>query len=105
VSDLILLVYRSQSAAFVAGEALAVLQQEAGTEPEDIVVVTRDVTGRISVNLVQDRPAADQPRTSWARPGGWAGSRRTGCLGGDRAGDGAVGGGGGGCEFLQPLGL
>lgn len=50
VSDLILLVYRSQSAAFVAGEALAVLQQEAGTEPEDIVVVTKDATGRVSVN-------------------------------------------------------
>lgn len=54
MSDLILLVYRSQSAAFVAGEALAVLQQEAGTEPEDIVVVTRDVTGRISVNQSTD---------------------------------------------------
>ena len=54
MSDLILLVYRSQSAAFVAGEALAVLQQEAGTEPEDIVVVTRDPTGRVSVNQSTD---------------------------------------------------
>jgi len=54
VSDLILLAYRSQSAAFVAGEALAVLQQEAGTEPEDIVVVTRDATGRVSVNQSTD---------------------------------------------------
>lgn len=50
MSDLILLFYRSQSAAFVAGEALAVLQQEAGTEPEDIVVVTKNATGRVSVN-------------------------------------------------------
>jgi uncharacterized membrane protein len=50
VSDLILLVYRSASAGFVAGEALAVLQQEAGIEPEDIVVVTKDATGRVTVN-------------------------------------------------------
>ena len=50
MSDLILFVYRSHSAAYVAGEALAVLQQEAGTEPEDIVVVTRHATGRVSVN-------------------------------------------------------
>ncbi|KAM3107445.1 DUF1269 domain-containing protein [Phormidesmis sp. 146-33] len=50
MSDLILLSYSSPSAAFVAGEALAVLQQEAGVEPEDIVVVTRDATGRVTVN-------------------------------------------------------
>lgn len=54
MSDLILLVYRSQDAAFGAGQALAVLQQEAGTEPEDIVVVTRDATGRVSVNQSTD---------------------------------------------------
>jgi uncharacterized membrane protein len=50
VSDLIILVYRSQTAAFVAGEALAALQQQAGTEPEDIVVVTKAGTGHVSVN-------------------------------------------------------
>jgi uncharacterized membrane protein len=50
VSDLIVAVYRSQNAAFVAGETLAVLQQSAGTEPEDIVVVTRDKTGRVAIN-------------------------------------------------------
>ncbi len=50
MSDLILAVYRSQSAAFVAGESLAALQQAAGTEPEDIVVITRDKAGRVSVN-------------------------------------------------------
>lgn len=50
MSDLIIAAYRSQNAAFVAGESLAVLQQEAGTEPEDIVVITRDGTGRVSVN-------------------------------------------------------
>jgi uncharacterized membrane protein len=60
VSDLILLVYRSQNAAFVAGEALALLQQEAGTEPEDIVVVTRDATGRVSVSQSTDL-ATGQP--------------------------------------------
>lgn len=50
MSDLIIVLYGSQNAAFVAGEALAALQQEAGTEPEDIVVVTRAETGRVSVN-------------------------------------------------------
>jgi uncharacterized membrane protein len=50
LSDLIIAAYRSQNAAFVAGESLAALQQEAGTEPEDIVVVTRDATGRVSIN-------------------------------------------------------
>ncbi len=50
MSDLIIAVYRSQNAAFVAGESLAALQQEAGTEPEDIVVITRDATARVSVN-------------------------------------------------------
>lgn len=50
MSDLILLAYRTPGAAFVAGEALAVLQQEAAVEPEDIVVVTRDAAGRVTVN-------------------------------------------------------
>lgn len=50
MSDLIIAAYRSQNAAFVAGERLAALQQEAGTEPEDIVVVTCDAMGRVSVN-------------------------------------------------------
>ena len=50
MSDLIILAYSSQEAAFVAGEALAALQQDAGTEPEDIVVVTRDASGKVSVN-------------------------------------------------------
>jgi uncharacterized membrane protein len=60
VSDLIILVYRSQTAAFVAGEALAALQQETGTEPEDIVVVTKAATGRVSVNQSIDL-ATGQP--------------------------------------------
>lgn len=60
MSDLILLAYRSQSAAFVAGEALAVLQQQAGTELEDIVVITRDGAGRVSVNQSTDL-ATGQP--------------------------------------------
>lgn len=50
MSDLIVAVYRSETAAFVAGENLVALQQTAGTEPEDIVVVTRDKTGRVAVN-------------------------------------------------------
>jgi uncharacterized membrane protein len=54
LSDLIIAVYRSQNAAFVAGESLAALQQEAGTEPEDIVVITRDANGRVSVNQSVD---------------------------------------------------
>ena len=50
MSDLIIAVYRSQTAAFAAGEALAAFQQSAGTEPEDIVVVTRDKSGRVTIN-------------------------------------------------------
>jgi uncharacterized membrane protein len=50
VSDLVIIVYRSLDAAYVAGENLAALQQEAGVEPEDIVVVTRNADGRVSVN-------------------------------------------------------
>lgn len=50
MSDLIISVYRSQAAAFAAGEKLAALQRTAGTEPEDIVVITRSAEGRIGVN-------------------------------------------------------
>ena len=50
MSDLIILVYRNQTEAYVSGETLVVLQQEAGTEPEDIVVVTKAADGRVSVN-------------------------------------------------------
>lgn len=50
VSDLIIAVYGSQTAAFVAGESLAALQQDAGVEPEDIVVVTRSAAGRVALN-------------------------------------------------------
>ncbi|MGL4235158.1 DUF1269 domain-containing protein [Tabrizicola sp.] len=50
MSDLIVIVYRSLDAAFVAGENLAALQQEAGTEPEDIVVITGNGKDRVSVN-------------------------------------------------------
>jgi uncharacterized membrane protein len=54
MSDLIIAVFSTQNAAFVAGEMLASLQQEAGTEPEDIVVVTQDGTGRLSVHHSTD---------------------------------------------------
>lgn len=50
MSDLIIAVYRSETAAFVAGDNLVALQQAAGTEPEDIVVVTKDASGRVSMN-------------------------------------------------------
>jgi uncharacterized membrane protein len=50
MSDLILAFYRTPSHAFAAGEALAAFQRSAGTEAEDIVVVTRDGSGRIQVN-------------------------------------------------------
>ncbi|MFM7336594.1 MAG: DUF1269 domain-containing protein [Tabrizicola sp.] len=60
MSDLIIAIYRTQNPAFVAGEALASFQQEAGTEPEDIVAVTRDASGRVSLNqsidLASGRP-------------------------------------------------
>lgn len=55
MSDLIIAAYGNQSAAFVAGESLAALQQAAGVAPEDIVVVTRSAAGRVSVNQSIDR--------------------------------------------------
>lgn len=54
MSDLIIATYGTQTAAFVAGESLAALQQEAGVEPEDIVVVTRTAAGRVTVNQSVD---------------------------------------------------
>ena len=50
MSDLILAIYRTPNAAFAAGQALAVFQRAAGTEAEDIVVVTRDASGRVAIN-------------------------------------------------------
>ncbi|MFN3281805.1 MAG: hypothetical protein ACK40I_09080 [Tabrizicola sp.] len=50
MSHLIISVFRSQAAAFAAGEQLAALQQAAGTEPEDIVVVSRSAEGRVTIN-------------------------------------------------------
>jgi uncharacterized membrane protein len=54
LSDLIIAAYSDPNAAFVAGESLVALQQEAGVEPEDIVVVTRSAAGRVSVNQSVD---------------------------------------------------
>jgi uncharacterized membrane protein len=66
MSDLILAIYRTQNPAFVAGEALAAFQQEAGTDPEDIVVVTRDASGRVSINQSIDLATGRPPGG-----GGW----------------------------------
>lgn len=63
MSDLIIAAFASQNAAFVAGESLTALQSAAGTEPEDIVVVTREASGRVSVhqslNLATGTPLGD----------------------------------------------
>jgi uncharacterized membrane protein len=50
MSDLILAFYRTPAAAFAAGQALAAIQRAAGTEAEDIAVVTRDGLGRVQVH-------------------------------------------------------
>lgn len=50
MSDLIIAVFGNQSAAFAAGQSLAAFQRDMGVEPEDIVVVSRDATGRVTVN-------------------------------------------------------
>lgn len=50
MSDLIIALFGSQSAAFAAGKSLAALQRDAGVEAEDIVVVTRSAAGRVTVN-------------------------------------------------------
>jgi uncharacterized membrane protein len=54
VSELIILTFRDRNAAFTAAEHLGTLQQAAGTEPEDIVVVTRNAAGGVSVNHLTD---------------------------------------------------
>lgn len=55
MSDLVIIAYRQAAAAFAAGEALAALQKQAGVEPEDIVVVTRDEADSVNVNHLIDR--------------------------------------------------
>ncbi|MFN3577588.1 MAG: DUF1269 domain-containing protein [Tabrizicola sp.] len=57
MSDLIISVFRSEAAAFAAGERLAALQQAAGTEPEDIVVVSRSAEDRIAISQSIDLAA------------------------------------------------
>lgn len=63
MSDLILAIYRTPNAAFAAGQALAVFQRASGTEAEDIVVVTRDASGRVGINqsidLATGKPLGD----------------------------------------------
>jgi uncharacterized membrane protein len=54
MSDLILAFYRTPAQAFAAGVVLAARQRAAGTEAEDIVVVTRDGSGRVQVNQSTD---------------------------------------------------
>jgi uncharacterized membrane protein len=61
VSDLIILAFRTQDAAFVAAENLAALQQEANVEPEDIVVVTRNAEGRVAANHLTDLATGGAP--------------------------------------------
>jgi uncharacterized membrane protein len=55
MSELIIVNFRSAKAAFEAGAALAVVQGQARTEPEDIVVITRDTDGRVAVNQSVNR--------------------------------------------------
>jgi uncharacterized membrane protein len=54
MSDLIVAAYRSMTAAFAAGEQLAAMQQAVGTAAEDIVVVSRDASGRVTINQLID---------------------------------------------------
>ncbi len=56
MSDLIIVAFPDEATAFAAGEALVLLQKKYLIEMEDVVVVTRDMDGRVklnqSVNLV-----------------------------------------------------
>ena len=63
MSDLIVVAYRSEAAATAARNALLALQQAAGTEPEDIILVTQTGAGQItleqSVWLATGMPLGD----------------------------------------------
>jgi uncharacterized membrane protein len=56
MSDLVIVAFEDEATAFAAGEALVALQKKYLIEMEDVVVVTRDMQGRVklnqSVNLV-----------------------------------------------------
>jgi len=49
MSDLIVVAFRSEAAATTARNALVALQQAAGTEPEDIILVTQTKAGEITI--------------------------------------------------------
>jgi uncharacterized membrane protein len=50
MSDLIVAAFRSEAAATAARNALLALQQTAGTEPEDIILVTQTGAGQITLD-------------------------------------------------------
>lgn len=49
MSDLIVVAYRSEADATAARNALVVFQQAAGTQPEDIILVTQTKAGEITI--------------------------------------------------------
>lgn len=63
MSDLIVVAYRSEAAATAARNALVALQQAAGTEPEDIILVMQTKAGEIrleqSIWLATGMPLGD----------------------------------------------
>lgn len=50
MSDLIIVAFPDEATAFAAGKALVALQKEYLIEMEDVVVVTRDETGKVSLH-------------------------------------------------------
>lgn len=50
MSDLIIVAFPDEATAFAAGKALVALQKEYLIEMEDVVVVTRDDTGKVSLH-------------------------------------------------------
>ncbi|MDP3261550.1 MAG: DUF1269 domain-containing protein [Tabrizicola sp.] len=50
MSDLIIVAFPDEATAFAAGKALVALQKEHLIEMEDVVVVTRDDTGKVSLH-------------------------------------------------------
>jgi uncharacterized membrane protein len=50
MSDLIIVAFPDEAAAFRAGQALVVLQKQYQVEMEDVVVVTRDENGEVNLN-------------------------------------------------------
>lgn len=65
MADLIVVTFEDETAAFSLRAALGKLQRDYLIEMEDVVVVTRDETGKVMLHQATNLTAADTPRGSF----------------------------------------